>query len=84
MKKGSNINATTNPFCNFIVAYVAPKIKEEKKMSLNLYGLIIKVATDNNINMTLDEIGRINNVINNLIGRKINPIWIEHNLETLI
>jgi len=52
-------------------------------MSLNLYGLIIKVATDNNINMTLDEMSRINNVINNLISRKINPEWIANNIETL-
>lgn len=53
-------------------------------MSLNLYGLIIKAANENNINMTLEDVGRINNVINNLIARNINPLWIEQNIETLL
>lgn len=53
-------------------------------MSLNLYSLIIKVANENNINMTLEQIGRISNVINNLIARGICKSWIEANLETLL
>lgn len=46
-------------------------------MSLNLYSLIIKAANDNNINITLEDIGRINNTINNLISRKTNIQWIK-------
>jgi len=53
-------------------------------MSLNLYSLIIKVANENNMNMTLEEIGKINELINNLIARNINPVWIEQNIETLL
>lgn len=52
-------------------------------MSLNLYSLIIKVAEEKNIDMTLEDIGKINNVINSLIARNINPLWIENNIETL-
>lgn len=53
-------------------------------MSLNLYSLIIKVANENNINVTLEQIGKINDSINKLIARNINPVWIEKNIETLL
>lgn len=53
-------------------------------MSLNLYGLIIKAASENNIDITLEQIGKINQSINNLIARNINPVWIEKNIETLL
>lgn len=53
-------------------------------MSLNLYGLIIKTANENNMDVTLETIGRINDDINNLIARGINLSWIENNLEILI
>ncbi|MVX64626.1 hypothetical protein GKZ28_13080 [Clostridium chromiireducens] len=53
-------------------------------MSLNLYSLIIQAANDNNINITLEDIGRISNVINNLINRKTNIKWIESNIEILL
>ncbi|WP_171983611.1 hypothetical protein [Clostridium beijerinckii] len=53
-------------------------------MSLNLYSLIIKAANENNINITLEDIGRINNVINNLISRKTNVKWIENNISILL
>ena len=53
-------------------------------MSLNLYSLIIKAANENNINITLEDIGRINNVINNLISRKTNVKWIQNNIEVLL
>lgn len=53
-------------------------------MSLNLYGLIIKAAEENNIDMTLEEIGKINDSINDLISRGICKDWIEANLEILL
>ncbi|MCI1478240.1 MAG: hypothetical protein LKH93_11105 [Clostridium beijerinckii] len=53
-------------------------------MSLNLYGLIIKAANENNINMTLKDIGRINNIIINLISRNTDIKWIENNIEVLL
>jgi hypothetical protein len=62
---------------------VTPKIKGERKMSLNLYSLIIKTCEENNINANLKTIGRINDTINNLIGRGINPQWIQNNIEVL-
>lgn len=52
-------------------------------MSLNLYSLIIKAAEENNINMTLEEIGKINDSINNLISRGICKEWVQNNLEIL-
>ncbi|SFC14139.1 hypothetical protein [Clostridium uliginosum] len=53
-------------------------------MSLNLYGLIIKAANENNMNMTLEEISRINDSINELIARGINKDMILNNLEMLM
>lgn len=53
-------------------------------MSLNLYGLIIKVANENNINVTLEQIGKINESVNNLIMRGVSKMWIENNLEILL
>lgn len=53
-------------------------------MSLNLYGLIIKAANENNIDMNLEEIGRINNSIIELIARGINKDMIFNNLEMLL
>ena len=53
-------------------------------MSLNLYGLIIKVAEENNVNMTLEDVGRINDSIINLISRGICKDWIESNLDILL
>lgn len=53
-------------------------------MSLNLYGLIIKAASENNMDVNLEQIGRINDNINDLISRGINPSWIESNLEVLL
>lgn len=53
-------------------------------MSLNLYSLIIQVANENNINITLEDIGRINNAINNLISRNTNIKWIKNNIEVLL
>lgn len=41
-------------------------------MSLNLYSLIIQAANENNVNMTLAEIGKVNDRINNLISRGVN------------
>ncbi len=52
-------------------------------MSLNLYGLIIKTANENNIDMTLEDIGKINQSINSLIARNISQLWIEQNIITL-
>jgi len=49
-------------------------------MSLNLYGLIIKVASENNMDVNLETIGRIND----LIARGISKVWIENNLDILI
>lgn len=53
-------------------------------MSLNLYSLIIQAANENNIDVNLEEIGRINASINGLIARGINKEWIENNLEVLL
>lgn len=53
-------------------------------MSLNLYSLIIKAANENNIDVNLEQIGKINDSINNLIERGINPQWIESNIEILL
>ncbi|NRT88902.1 hypothetical protein [Clostridium beijerinckii] len=52
-------------------------------MSLNLYSLIIQAAEENNIDVNLEVIGKINDSINNLIARNISPLWIENNLEIL-
>lgn len=53
-------------------------------MSLNLYSLIIKKCEENNIDVNLEQIGKINASINNLISRGINKSWIENNLEILL
>lgn len=53
-------------------------------MSLNLYALIIKAASECNVDMTLEEIGKVNNSINNLIARGINSEWIKNNIEILL
>ncbi|WP_155268505.1 hypothetical protein [Clostridium beijerinckii] len=53
-------------------------------MSLNLYSLIIQAANAKNINIMLEDIGRINDVINDLISRKTNIKWIENNIEILL
>lgn len=53
-------------------------------MSLNLYSLIIQAANENNIDMTLEDIGKINQSINNLIARNISLLWIENNIEILL
>ncbi len=53
-------------------------------MSLNLYGLIIKAASENNINMTLEKIGKVNDSVDGLISRGISKDWIENNLEILL
>ncbi|BCZ47609.1 hypothetical protein psyc5s11_36760 [Clostridium gelidum] len=53
-------------------------------MSLNLYELIIKAAEENNINVNLEEIGRINEYINKLLSREINSEWIKGNIEILL
>lgn len=53
-------------------------------MSLNLYSLIIKTASENNINMDLEQISRINDSINNLISRGICKEWIENNISILL
>lgn len=53
-------------------------------MSLNLYNLIIKTANEMGQDVTLDEIGKINNNINSLIDRGINPDFIKNNLEILL
>lgn len=53
-------------------------------MSLNLYGLIIKICEENNINANLEQIGKINKDINNLISRGICKEWIKNNLEILL
>lgn len=71
-------------FAIIIVAYVTPKNKGDYKMSLNLYSLIIQAANENNVNMTLAEIGKVNDRINNLISRGVNAQWIENNLEILL
>jgi hypothetical protein len=60
------------------------KTRGKRKISLNLYSLIIKVANENNIDMNLETIGRINDSINNLISRNIDPQWIENNIEVLL
>lgn len=52
-------------------------------MSLNLYNLIIKTANEMKQDITLEEIGIINNTINELLSRGINKYWIENNLECL-
>ena len=53
-------------------------------MSLNLYGLIIKVANENNIDVNLEIIGEINDSINDLIARGMNKDMILNNLEMLL
>lgn len=53
-------------------------------MSLNLFALIIKICEDSNIEANLEEIGRINGIINSLVARGISPNWIKENLEVLI
>ncbi|NSB12096.1 hypothetical protein [Clostridium beijerinckii] len=53
-------------------------------MSFNLYSQIIKVLNENGQDANLEEIGKINNIINNLISRNINREWIKNNLEVLI
>ncbi len=53
-------------------------------MSLNLYNLIIKIAEEKGQDVDLCEIGRINNDINQLVKRGINPTWITNNLEVLL
>lgn len=53
-------------------------------MSLNLYSLIIKTANKIGKNVTLEEIGMINNTINDLISRGIAKEWISNNLEVLL
>ncbi len=53
-------------------------------MSLNLYTRIIEIANENNINVNLEQIGRINNSINELIARGINKNMILNNLEILL
>lgn len=67
-------------FAIIIVAYVIPKNKGDYKMSLNLYSLIIQAANAKNINIMLEDIGRINDVI----SRKTNIKWIENNIEILL
>lgn len=53
-------------------------------MSFNLYSLIIKVANENGQDVNLEDIGRVNDTINNLIVRGINKNWILNNLECLL
>lgn len=53
-------------------------------MSLNLYSLIIKTCEENNINANLEEIGKVNDSINDLISRGICKEWIECNLDILL
>ncbi|MDF2701019.1 MAG: hypothetical protein K0Q49_2583 [Haloplasmataceae bacterium] len=53
-------------------------------MSLNLYSIIIKVLNENGHEANLEQIGRINDSINSLIARGINPEWIKSNIEVLI
>lgn len=53
-------------------------------MSLNLYNLIIKTAREMDKDINLEEIGVINDTINSLITRGINPDFIKNNLEILL
>lgn len=53
-------------------------------MSLNIYSLIIKALNENNMDATLEQIGNINNLINELINRGICKEWIESNIEILL
>lgn len=53
-------------------------------MSLNLYNLIIKISNEINKDITLEEIGVINNAINELISRGIAKEWIENNIECFL
>lgn len=53
-------------------------------MSLNLYSLILNIANEKNINITLEEMGIINNMINSLLKRNISLKWINNNLDCLI
>ncbi len=53
-------------------------------MSLNLYNLIIKTAEERGQDVDLYEIGKINDDINQLVKRGINPNWITNNLEVLL
>lgn len=53
-------------------------------MSLNLYNLIIKTAREMDKDINLEEIGAINDIINSLIARGINPDFIKNNLEILL
>lgn len=53
-------------------------------MSLNMYNKIIDVATENNVNLNLMQIGDINNSINKLIERGIAKDWIINNLELIV
>ena len=53
-------------------------------MSLNLYSLIIKTANENNVEVLLEEIGKINDDIIDLINRGICKEWLENNLEVLL
>ena len=53
-------------------------------MSLNLYSLIIEACNNNNVDVNLEQISKINDTINDLVVRGINPDWIKSNLEVLI
>lgn len=53
-------------------------------MSFNLYTQIIKVLNENGQDANLEQIGRINNTINDLISRGICVEFILNNLEVLI
>lgn len=53
-------------------------------MSLNLYSLIIQAANECNVEITLEQIGRINNSINELLNRGISKDMILNNIEVLL
>jgi len=53
-------------------------------MSFNLYSLIIQVCKENNVDVNLEQIRKINDAINNLISRGTTMEWIKLNLSVLI
>lgn len=53
-------------------------------MSFNLYSQIIKVLNENELDANLEQIGKLNNVINDLVARGISVEFILNNLEVLI
>jgi hypothetical protein len=53
-------------------------------MSFNLYSKIIKVLNENGQDANLEQIGKINNSINDLISRGICTEFILNNLEVLL